>query len=47
MKIEQGYAYPCDKPGLGTEWNWKGIEKLRVAAPAVVKSDASSASKRR
>jgi L-alanine-DL-glutamate epimerase-like enolase superfamily enzyme len=47
MKIEKGFAFPFDRPGLGIEWDWKAIEKLRVAAPAVVGSSASGASKRR
>jgi L-alanine-DL-glutamate epimerase-like enolase superfamily enzyme len=47
MKVEKGYAYPYRTPGLGIEWNWKAIEKLRVAAPAVLKAGGSSASKRR
>jgi L-alanine-DL-glutamate epimerase-like enolase superfamily enzyme len=47
MKIEKGYAYPHTGPGLGIEWDWKAIDKLRVAPPAVLKSAASSASKKR
>jgi L-alanine-DL-glutamate epimerase-like enolase superfamily enzyme len=47
MKIEKGYAYPYETPGLGIEWNWKAIDRLRVAPPAVLQSDASNATKRR
>lgn len=47
MKVEKGYAYPYKTPGLGIEWDWKAIEKLRVAAPAVLKAGASSAAKKR
>jgi len=47
MKIEQGYAYPYLTPGLGIEWNWKAIERLRVAPPAILQSTVSNASKRR
>ncbi|HWQ39100.1 MAG TPA: mandelate racemase/muconate lactonizing enzyme family protein [Burkholderiales bacterium] len=36
LKIEKGFAFPFDSPGLGIEWDWKAIEKLRVAPPAVV-----------
>ncbi|MEX0959004.1 MAG: mandelate racemase/muconate lactonizing enzyme family protein [Burkholderiales bacterium] len=36
MKIDEGYAYPFEQPGLGIEWDWKAIEKLRLAAPAVL-----------
>ena len=47
MKIEQGYAYPYLTPGLGIEWDWKAIERLRVAPPAILQSTVSNASKRR
>ena len=36
MRIEDGCALPFEAPGLGIEWDWKAIEKLRVAAPAVI-----------
>jgi L-alanine-DL-glutamate epimerase-like enolase superfamily enzyme len=47
MKIEKGYAYPYDTPGLGIEWNWKAIDRLRVAPPAVLQANASNATRRR
>jgi L-alanine-DL-glutamate epimerase-like enolase superfamily enzyme len=47
IKIEKGYAHPYSTPGLGIEWNWKAIERLRVAPPAILQSTLSNASKRR
>lgn len=47
MKIEKGYAYPFDRPGLGIEWDWKAIDRMRVAPPAIVQAKASNAAKRR
>ena len=46
MKIEKGYAYPYDTPGLGIEWNWKAIDRLRVAPPAILQATASNATRR-
>jgi len=34
--IEDGYALPLDRPGLGIEWDWKAIEKRRNGPPEVV-----------
>lgn len=34
MRIEKGYAYPYTSPGLGIDWDWKAIEKLRVGPVA-------------
>lgn len=34
IRIEKGYAYPYTTPGLGIEWDWKAIEKLRVGPVA-------------
>jgi L-alanine-DL-glutamate epimerase-like enolase superfamily enzyme len=45
MKIEKGYAYPYQTPGLGIEWDWKAIAKLRVGTPAVLQASASNSSK--
>lgn len=36
MRIEDGYALPFEGAGLGIEWDWKAIEKLRVEAPSVI-----------
>jgi L-alanine-DL-glutamate epimerase-like enolase superfamily enzyme len=47
MKIEKGYAYPYDTPGLGIEWNWKAIDRMRVAPPAILQANVSNATKRR
>jgi L-alanine-DL-glutamate epimerase-like enolase superfamily enzyme len=47
MKIEKGYAYPFDRPGLGIEWDWKAIEKLRVAPPAVIGAPAAAPARKR
>lgn len=30
MRMEQGRAYPSEKPGLGIEWDWPEIEKRKV-----------------
>ena len=38
ITIQDGYALPSDRPGLGIEWDWKAIEKRRNAAPQVVVS---------
>ena len=35
VRIENGMARPFESPGLGIEWDWKAIEKMRVAAPVV------------
>ena len=35
MRIENGFAIPSDRPGLGIEWDWKAIGK-RAGAPIVV-----------
>ena len=37
MQIEAGYALPFDRPGLGIEWDWTQIEKLRKGDKAVVR----------
>jgi L-alanine-DL-glutamate epimerase-like enolase superfamily enzyme len=47
MKIEKGFAFPYETPGLGIEWNWKAIDRLRVAPPTILQSGTSNASKRR
>lgn len=47
MKIDKGYAWPFDKPGLGIEWDWKAIEKMRVSPPAVIGAQAAPASRKR
>ena len=31
MRIEDGHAHPYDSPGLGIEWDWAAIERLKVA----------------
>jgi L-alanine-DL-glutamate epimerase-like enolase superfamily enzyme len=36
VAIEDGYALPSDRPGLGIEWDWKAIEKRRNGPPEVV-----------
>jgi L-alanine-DL-glutamate epimerase-like enolase superfamily enzyme len=25
LRIEQGFAYPPDRPGLGIDWDWAAI----------------------
>ena len=47
MKIEKGFAIPFAGPGLGIEWDWKAIAKLRLAEPEVIQSSASNTSKRK
>lgn len=47
MKIDKGFAYPFDAPGLGIDWDWKAIEKMRVAPPAVVQSRISNVTRRK
>jgi L-alanine-DL-glutamate epimerase-like enolase superfamily enzyme len=47
MRIEKGFAYPFDAPGLGIDWDWKAIEKMRVAPPAVVQSRISTVTRRK
>jgi L-alanine-DL-glutamate epimerase-like enolase superfamily enzyme len=47
MKIDKGFAYPFDAPGLGIDWDWKTIEKMRVAPPAVVESRISNVTRRK
>ena len=36
VRIEDGYATPSSEPGLGIEWNWDAIARMRQAAPIVV-----------
>jgi L-alanine-DL-glutamate epimerase-like enolase superfamily enzyme len=41
IKMKDGYAYPSTQPGLGIEWDWKAIERKRLAPPAVVSAGAA------
>jgi L-alanine-DL-glutamate epimerase-like enolase superfamily enzyme len=36
MTVENGYAIPPVAPGLGIDWDWKAIEKVRMFTPLVV-----------
>lgn len=36
LRVEGGYAYPSLRPGLGIDWNWEAIRRLRRAEPLVV-----------
>jgi L-alanine-DL-glutamate epimerase-like enolase superfamily enzyme len=36
VQIKDGFATPSALPGLGIEWNWEAIGRLRVAAPIVI-----------
>jgi L-alanine-DL-glutamate epimerase-like enolase superfamily enzyme len=36
MRIEDGYALPFDGPGLGIEWDWPAIDRLRSGDVAVL-----------
>lgn len=29
LRIEGGWAYPSDKPGLGIDWDWDAIAAMR------------------
>ena len=40
IKMKDGYAYPSTQPGLGIDWDWKAIERKRLAPPAVVSASA-------
>ena len=31
IRVEDGYAYPPDTPGLGIAWDWAAIEKRQIA----------------
>ena len=34
--MQDGYALPPQTPGLGIEWDWDAIARMRNAAPIVV-----------
>jgi L-alanine-DL-glutamate epimerase-like enolase superfamily enzyme len=36
MQIEDGYALPFNAPGLGIEWDWAAIDKLRTGGNIVL-----------
>jgi len=36
MRIEDGFAFPFEEPGLGIEWDWSAIDKLCAGEKAVV-----------
>jgi hypothetical protein len=40
--MNNGYAQPPEQPGLGIEWDWKAIERMRNAAPIVLTAAAVS-----
>jgi L-alanine-DL-glutamate epimerase-like enolase superfamily enzyme len=27
MKVQDGFAYPPDAPGLGIDWDWQAVQK--------------------
>ena len=31
IRVEDGYAYPPDAPGLGIAWDWAAIQKRQIA----------------
>jgi L-alanine-DL-glutamate epimerase-like enolase superfamily enzyme len=37
LSIRDGRAYASSEPGLGIDWDWSAIERLRSAAPLVVR----------
>jgi L-alanine-DL-glutamate epimerase-like enolase superfamily enzyme len=36
LRVREGRAWPSSDAGLGIDWNWEAIEKMRVAAPVVI-----------
>ncbi len=47
MRIENGHALPFEGPGLGIDWDWKSIDKLRAGAASVVASKVAVPAKRK
>ena len=37
LAIRDGRAYASTEPGLGIDWDWSAIEKLRSGEPRVVR----------
>ena len=37
LAIRDGRAYASAEPGLGIDWDWNAIERLRSAAPLIVR----------
>lgn len=37
LAIREGRAYASSEPGLGIDWDWKAIGRLRAAAPIVIR----------
>ncbi len=42
VAMKNGYAEPPQEPGLGIDWDWKAIERMRNAAPVVLTAAAVS-----
>jgi len=36
LRVHDGRAWPSGDAGLGIDWNWEAIEKIRAAAPMVI-----------
>jgi L-alanine-DL-glutamate epimerase-like enolase superfamily enzyme len=36
MRIEDGFAVPSPRPGLGIEWDWERIQSMRVEDTTLV-----------
>ena len=36
LAIRDGRAYPSSEPGLGIDWDWDAIARMRTAAPIVI-----------
>jgi|SRR2546427_7603470 len=36
LRVRDGRAYASNEPGLGIDWDWDAIGRLRVAAPVVI-----------
>lgn len=41
VTMKDGWAHPPERAGLGIDWDWKAIERLRNAAPIVLKASPS------
>ena len=36
LEIRDGRAYPSSEPGLGIDWDWDAIARLRAATPIAI-----------
>lgn len=47
IQIESGIASPFAGAGLGIEWDWKAIGRMRTAAPVVIGSNTAAPARRK